>query len=99
ELRQPEPVQVRLVADDHVVDVREAPDDVGAERGEVGTGPVAEGRHARAVRVEGQDDADAVELRGGDGVPELDRVVRAEGRVAGRPRLRQPDRVETGELR
>ena len=99
ELRQPEAVQVRLVADDEVADGREAPDDVGRPGDEVGAVGVSQRRHARAERIQRQDDPDPVEIRGSDRVLEAGGRRRVERRLPARPLRAQPQRVEPGELR
>ena len=99
ELRQPEAIEVRLVADDDVVQQRIALRDVRRERREVGAVLVGERRDARTERVEREHDADAGELSRLHGIPERDLVEGTERLLTLRPRLRQPDRVEAGELR
>ena len=99
ELRQPEAVEVRLVADDEVVHERIAGRHVGCERREVGALVVGERRHARPERVQREHDPQPGELGGLDRVVEQDRVGRAELRLILRPGLGDPDRIETGELR
>ena len=97
ELRPPEAVEVRLVADDEVVDVRQLLRERGAEGGVL---RACLGRHRRRLRaplVDGEDYPDPVELRRVGRVLQHRELVRVGSGVAGRPDRRLADDVEAGE--
>ncbi len=98
ELRQPVAVEVRLVADDHVPDRGGGRDDRGGVGGEIGLVGVGERRRRAAVAEHAREHLDPVGGRGGGDVAEDRRVLGGDGRLAGRPDLRDPDGAEPGQL-
>ena len=99
ELRPPEAVEVRLVADDEVVHVRAAPSRARRRRRRTRRGRGRERRCLRAPLVDAEDDPDPVELRRVGRVLERLELVRAGLGLARSPDRRLADHVEPGELR
>ena len=97
ELRHPEQVEIRFVADDEVADRRELLRDRRRVRGEL-TARTRRQRHGSPVaRVDRDDQAHAVELRRRGRVPQHDFVVAADRCSPGCHEDRHPYGVEPGE--
>ena len=94
ELRHPEQVQVRLVADDEVLDAGHEPCDRRCVFRELAAGARVERRRAPVARIDRDDQAHAVELRRGRRVLQRDQLVAAQNRLARRPDRRHADRAE-----
>jgi hypothetical protein len=97
ELRHPEAVEVRLVADDHVAEARIGGNDRGGVPGELLPLGDAQRRRPRAGVVDGEIDADALQLRRRVHVREHHRLVRGRLAQARLPEARDPHRLEAGE--
>jgi hypothetical protein len=97
ELRHPEPVQVGLVADDHVAHIRHERRDRGRVGGELGPSGMRQRRDRRAVRIDGDHQADPVQLGRVGRVPEALELHARDLPVSGPPDRGHPDRVEPGE--
>ena len=98
ELRQPEAVQVRLVADDHVAEARIGAGEIGRERGELRPILGRERRRPRA-RVEDRDvDTDVRELGRCRHVLQDPALGRARRQLARLPDRGHPHGPEAGEL-
>ena len=97
ELRQPEAVEVRLVADDHVVERRQRPCDRGRVLRELGLRRRVERRRRRAGVVDGDVDLHARETGGGLDVAEDLELSGRRREEARTPVRRDPHGREAGE--
>ena len=96
ELRQPEAVQVRLVADDHVADLRHVAHDRGDVRGELRPRLGRERRRRRARVVDAEEDPRLAGPRGD--VPQHGELLGGRRRQPRLPEARDPDGAEAGLL-